>query len=55
MQQGLKTTLLELWGIRVKAVKKKKKKVKAAGGEVAGDSTWETEDTVDYVPSPRTQ
>lgn len=25
VQQGLKTTLLELWGIRVKAVKKKKK------------------------------
>ena len=50
MQQGLKTTLLELWGIRVKAVQKKKK-VKAAGGEVGGTSTWEIEDRVDCVPS----
>ena len=51
MQQGLKTTLLKLWGIRVKAVQKKKKKVKAAGGEVGGASTWEIEDRVDCVPS----
>ena len=31
MQQGLKTTLLEQWGIRVKAVRKKKKLKKKKG------------------------